>query len=330
MHFSRLATVVLFLGCNTPPDIAVNDSGVDSGTLLDAGPPAVPRHFMIDVVRMPSNTTEARQYGLDLNGDGTVDNQFGVLTGTLAGQGLENRRTQDAIETGSISVLLDVITPDLTTASSAKVRVLVGANPMPTPCASDGGVDAGSVCGQHLKGTGSFTFVPRMPEPAALVGSISGGVLNAGPGELSMALSVLGSQPVLLHLQSARVRLSGMTATTVQSGIIAGGISESELDVNVYPSLQTSYAALVARDCTMTSNPPECGCLSGSTGKTLLALFDAAPKNCQVSVAEIKGTSLIQALLAPDLAVDGGADARLLSFGVGISAVKGAYLVGGE
>ncbi len=64
------------------------------------------------------------------------------------------------------------------------------------------------------------------------------------------------------------------------------------------------------------------GCASGSTGKTILNLFDTTPKNCMVTVDEIKNNTLIQSLLAPDVKID-GKDA--LSLGIKATTVKGNF-----
>lgn len=303
---------------------ACNDStgSLDSGVKADAG--AVPHtHYVVSTLTVPNNNKQARAFGLDLNADGTIDNQLGQLSATLATQGLENDATQVAIDTGATTVLLDVAAADLTTATPASVRILAGSNPMPAACQSDAGP-----CRQHLDGGARFTVLPQTPELPALTGSISAGVLNAGPGDLALPVSILGSAPILLQLKAARVRLSGITSSGVQTGIVAGGITASERDTTIYPSMQTSYAALVARDCTRLTTPPGCGCASGSTGATVLALFDADVKDCAISVREIQTNAVISTLFATDLIVDGGTD--LLSFGVQISAVNGVYTVAGE
>ena len=68
-----------------------------------------------------------------------------------------------------------------------------------------------------------------------------------------------------------------------------------------------------------------CGCMSGSTGKTILNLFDTMPKNCAVTVEEIKNNSLIQSLLAPDVTIDGK---TALSLGIKATTVKGTFPTG--
>ena len=59
----------------------------------------------------------------------------------------------------------------------------------------------------------------------------------------------------------------------------------------------------------------------GSTGKTILGLFDA-DKNCSVTVEEIKTNSLIVSLLSPDVTING---TMALSLGIKATAVKATY-----
>ena len=57
-------------------------------------------------------------------------------------------------------------------------------------------------------------------------------------------------------------------------------------------------------------------------GKTILGLFDTTPKDCMVTVDEIKNNSLIVSLLSPDVTVDGK---MALSLGIKATAVKATY-----
>jgi len=91
--------------------------------------------------------------------------------------------------------------------------------------------------------------------------------------------------------------------------------------------MQVNFMAAVVRDCTNLASPPGCGCVAGSTGKTSLDLFDGgvvgSPKDCAISVAEVRENSLIQSLLAPDLTLPGGQNA--LSIGIKVEAVSGTF-----
>jgi len=76
----------------------------------------------------------------------------------------------------------------------------------------------------------------------------------------------------------------------------------------------------------MLTSPPNCGCTADGTGKKVLDLFDGGlagtQKDCMVSVEEIKGNSLIQSLLAPDVTIDGK---MALSLGIKVETTKGMF-----
>src|SRR5438270_13692712 len=104
---------IVVVGCGYPAP-HLTDARPDS-VLIDA--PAVPMgphyHFVIDHENVPTNNTEARQYGMDLNGDGTVDNQLGMVFGSLSSMGLNVQATTSTdVDKGSILMLADVQTLD--------------------------------------------------------------------------------------------------------------------------------------------------------------------------------------------------------------------------
>ncbi|HEX7699907.1 MAG TPA: hypothetical protein VF403_04270, partial [Kofleriaceae bacterium] len=94
-------------------------------------------HFVVNKALVPTNNNESREYGLDLNGDGTPDNQLGMVLGTLAGMGFKIQDTLDvAVNDGNIILLLDFQAKDLTSAAAAGIQLYLGdkTTAMPAPC----------------------------------------------------------------------------------------------------------------------------------------------------------------------------------------------------
>ncbi|HET9988995.1 MAG TPA: hypothetical protein VFQ65_10745 [Kofleriaceae bacterium] len=286
--------------------------------LFDApAPPPNAHRFVIDHEHQPTNSTEARMYGLDLNGDATIDNQLGMVLATFAGMGLSSQPGLDhAIDTGAIEILADVEAMDLTTAAQATVTLFDGANAMPAPC--HGGGD--TTCRHHLAGTATFDIATTSAHDTPLAGAIAAGVLDAGPGTLHLRSVILGA-PVDLKLIGARVRLTQPSDPGIMTGVIAGAITQAEIDASLIPALQAAVTVQIALDCGALTTPPGCGCADGSTGKTFVGLFDAN-HDCAVTIAEIKNNALIISLLAPDVTIDA---MPALSLGVGVSAVHAAF-----
>jgi hypothetical protein len=134
---------------------------------------------------------------------------------------------------------------------------------------------------------------------------------------------MFGTMPIAVNLIGARVKLTMTGDERIGDSTIAGAVSQSEIDAKIIPGIQVNATAIVQRDCTQLTSPPSCGCMAGSSGGTMLGLFDTAPKDCKITIAEVRNNSLIQSLLAPDVTVEG---MQALSFGVSVSAIHAAFV----
>jgi hypothetical protein len=294
----------------------VTDQPIDAA-MPDAPPPATVDRWVVNNVIVPKSNTEARTLGLDLNSDGIVDNQFGAVIAALNSQGVNLQASFDtAIAHGTILMLGEASLGGAGGPTAATFTTYTGANPRPAPCS--GATDV--TCRHHLDGTGVFDLAPTSAHGPPLAGTISNGTLVAGPGHLQVTM-LAGTIPVVLDLLGARVRLQMVGGASLGQSILAGAISLDQRDARIYPALEDSIKLAVQADCS-TTTPPDCGCAAGSLGKTYLGLFDTSPKDCVVSLDEIRNNTLIQALLAPDVNVEGQA---ALSVGFAITAVKGTF-----
>lgn len=292
----------------------------------DDGGPVVPEgehyQYVASRVLVPATNTQAREYGLDLDGNQTIDNQLGMVLGILATMNFDVQGSVDeSVADGSIILLADVQTTDFMNASAAGLKILLGDNPMPQPC-TDPANPTIATCGKHLTGTGTFSIAASSPTDALLAGPIVGGTFNGGPGTVSLQIS-LGADALQLNLVGARAKASGISADGITSAIVAGALTENDLNTTILPAIQEQLVPTIAADCTDLTNPgAECGCVDGSTGQTLLTLFDIDPKDCMVTVDEIKSNGLIQGALAPDVTIDG---MPALSLGIKLEAKKASF-----
>ena len=294
--------------------------GDDGGEVIT--PEGTHYQFVSSEAFVPTNNNQAREYGLDLNGDKTPDNQLGMVLGTLSTMGFDVQGTIDeAVSEGSIILLVDFQTSDFTNTTAAGLKVLLGAMPMPQPC-TDPQNPTPTTCGKHLEGTGMFTIAAGSPDNAAVAGKIINGTFTGGPGKISLQIALGGTDAIQLDLIGARAKASGIAEAGITSVILAGALTESDLNTKVIPAIHAQIAPLIAEDCNMLTAPPMCGCMSGSTGATVLNLFDAPPKDCMVTVDEIKNNSLIQSLLAPDVEIDG---TPALSLGIKVVTKKATF-----
>src|SRR5689334_9340430 len=113
----RLTATALLLGATLS---ACGDDAshgpIDAPKMIDAPPDAPPdvpfdapptptghRYYVMDSMLVPQNNTQAREYGLDLDGNQTIDNQFGMVLGTLAGMGFDiQTSTTAAVDRGQV------------------------------------------------------------------------------------------------------------------------------------------------------------------------------------------------------------------------------------
>ena len=316
-----------------------SSSGDDNQTIDPAG---TPHTYVVDRVLLPTKSGEGNKYGLDLDGDGNIDNALGNILSALssaAGSGSLDLQgsIDDSVNQGKIVLLANMKATALDMATGVALEVFVAKNGTgditPAPCSSP----TDTVCGNHLKGTGMFTIDPAGPQDAQIVGKIIGGQFTGGPGNvtLEITLSATVGAPIQLTLIGARAKIPGISATALASdaspGIIAGGVTQNDLDTKVIPAVATTVQSQITRDCdpTMKSTLPPCGCKSGSTGATVISLFDKSPADCMVTQDEIKNNDLIKTLLAPDVMLKdaSGATVPCLSVGVGVTAVPGTYTV---
>lgn len=315
-----------FLFAAALPMMLVACGGDDGGeTIVPTG-----EHYQYVAAKafVPTTNKEATDYGLDLDGNGSIDNQLGktlVSLKTVAKFDVQGT-IDEAVATGSIILLVDFQTEDFKSSSAAGMKILLGENPTPAACnageeyvCQDGTC---SGCGHHLTG-GTFDVSAGSPDNAAVAGKIVNGTFNGGPGDISLQIALGGTDAIQLDLVGARARLTGISADGITSAILAGALTQEELDLKVLPAIHANLGPTIERDCDPQGTPPECGCAADSTGSSILAFLDKDPVDCKVTLDEIKGNSAIQGFLAPDVDLfdangNPGQDGEFDSLGIGI------------
>src|SRR4051812_33435904 len=71
------------------------DAMVDSPIDAPPVPEGTHYHYVVDHEFVPTNNNQAREFGLDLNGDSVVDNQLGMVLGVFAGMGFSTQADAD-------------------------------------------------------------------------------------------------------------------------------------------------------------------------------------------------------------------------------------------
>jgi hypothetical protein len=278
------------------------------GELTAEGPH---HHYVIDKLYLPtSGAGVIDDVSLDLDGNGSKDNQLGRAFGGLGDRGFDvNVGSDSAIAAANVLLLVDFQTIDYIDAPASGIRVLLGANPSPSPCRT------ATDCGHHLTGTGSFDVDFRSQDVSELVGTIRAGTLVSGAGSFSIQLSIGNDSPGSgaheVPLVGARVVVDGASDTDLH-GVIGGGVPRDkmmDLASSLALDLQLISDACSVSGCTCATNYARSLLTALDTnGDCILTSDEAAVPFANVSDA--------------DLSVAGEA---AISFGVGFHAVSGTF-----
>ncbi len=321
--WGTLGTALLAAAC--APDVSSNP---DAAVRPDALMPVGDHHrFALDSITLPTDDAEADVLGLDLDGDGIVDNKLGGIVSLLAAGGADiNAIVTGQVDRGELIHLANLQASDLADATASALYVWKGANPSPPACLDD----LDTTCRRHLDGTGVFDVTTEMPGDALIVGAVTAGHFSGGSGIIVLEVPLLISEtPLVLKLIGARAEVD-VAATGLTGGKLAGAVPDAYVQSDVLPQLHALLGVVVAEDCFGTA--PSC-CVVDSDGDQAVGLFDS-DDSCTISLAELQDNALLDALLAPNVDLldeEGlsGSDGELdsVSLGIGFSAVPAVYPV---
>lgn len=290
----RFACTCLAIG-----SMALIACGGDDGDVVDTVDPNGTDHqFVADTVIIPGSSAEATRLALDLDGDDIADNALGTNLSILASQGVDLQGSLDeAVDAGTIIVLANVQATALDNATGVGMSFYLGDNPNPAACTDPSDI---TTCGQHLDGSASFDIAADSPTDALIVGQfLGGGFETTVHGDVTLELEILaGEPPIVLNLIGARTAFQiDANGSAISNGRLGGAITAEEARNNLLPVITGFVVDIVAEDCT--GQPGNC-CTDGSTGATLVSIFDAN-NDCTVSDSEVADNDLVATILSPDL-----------------------------
>lgn len=281
--------------------------------------------FVVDSIVLPTTDDEAAFFGLDLDGDGDVDNRLGSIISVLNTGGADlNGQLAEQVDRGDVIELADLQAASLLDAEAAGLYVWKGGDPSPAPCAdlSD------TVCRRHLDGAGAFTVTATNPDDTFIYGRVTAGHFSGGSGFIELDVPLfISPRPLHLELVGARAEVD-VAATGLSFGKLAGALSDAFIQAQLIPQLHVVFGEVVAEDCGGTA--PTC-CTPGSNGEQAIDIFDA-DGSCTLELQELYDNGLLDALLAPDvdlldqegfLGPDGTLDS--VSLGLAFTAAPATY-----
>lgn len=275
-------------------DLGTTEGGSSDSTIIQdttSQPPIL--QTIANSITLPKSGTD---YAIDLNGDGTPDNKIGSLIGTLGSlaSGMDLQTSLDAkINDGTIMLLFELLGPsqDLVNNTNVTVQMHVGQ-------------DLDGDASDNFSGSEPLGLSPNSPSNIILSnGSITSSSLTAGPGTLIIPL-VIGESSSIITLKKSYIKAT-VSSTGLANGILAGAITENELDAQLLPLLIQLIDGL-----------------DPSIKTIVMLLFDTNPKDGTLSASEIKNNAMLAAYFTPDVDTDNDSVPDALSLGVGFTAVK--------
>lgn len=323
-------------GCTVPnPDYRKRDASADAQN-------SATYHYVFNKLWIPASPSQAEQYGLDLDGNGHVDNSLGSALTALSAFGLDVQASVDkAVLGGKFITLATLETPDFSTAADARFRFFFGDQALPAACS--GPLDMVTCnsakpavcigCGHHLTG-GLFSISASTPQGNGITGKITNGTFTGGPGNITFTISIAAKgMPIPVDLVGARINATGMNETTIGRSsqiadidglVIGGAVKQVDVDQKVLPAVQSQISAAVKKYCRALHTPPGCGCTANSVGDNILGSILNPNKDCEVSIDEVR--AIASQLFPPDIVIDGN---RAVSIGVRATAMQAQFAVSG-
>jgi hypothetical protein len=277
-------------------------------------------HYVTSSLQIPLTGELQREYGINVDGDlgGRPDNQLGNVFVALTSNSDADLqgRIDAAVADGSVVLLHSVRADDLESDRSVSWQVYPGAPAGAPP---------------RFDGADAFTLGAGISAP--IIGRTSSGTYDATPkgaGELTIQLKVSETAPpIALDLIKARVEATIDAAGC--RGRFGGAVTQAQVDTILIPSVVDMMNSAIARD-------PGCpaACEAGTSAALIVDVFDTNLDGT-VTEDEVRNSSIIQTLLAPDLdlldeagdyAPDGLEES--ISLGVGFECVPASFTIPGE
>lgn len=271
-----------------PSDAAGRAADLGSGGAgTDLRPPAdlasavqpITLQYVTNAITLPAARTE---YTADLDGDGRAENRFGELVAVLASQGIDLRAEQRAaVARGEGLALVSLATVDARLVSDDGARASIWA--------------AALAEAPDFSGAGRFAIDPAfagadLPGVIASYAFHSDDPIGLGnPPTVWLRIALSREVSAAMPLRGARVRFTAAT-DRLTGGVINGALRSDDIDAILIPAMARVLDAM--------AQAPSCP--RGSQCATVRAIFDTNVDG-RVSVGEVRGSALMQALLKPDV-----------------------------
>ncbi len=285
--------------------------------------------FIINSMFMPTTSQEAASNGVDIDGDGDIDNKLGSIISLLAQNGMDSDINESLnAEIADGSLLLATRVKESGQGDGVVAVQLFQADIF----------DATPI----FDGNDTVLIPSTSPQNLYLCGDWDGGPeLETTPSDVTLAFPLPSIGLLEVTLSAAQIRTvtdmdnefydtSAVTSDAMTDVMIGGGLSRDEIygpgglieflasfinDLMADGgSTADTIASLFDGGCTVLDDVPGCEAVVAGEGEC-----DDTADPPVITVTELKCNALLHSALAPDVDIDGDGEDDLLSLGIRIS-----------
>ena len=277
--------------------------------------------YIATEVVLPLNEDEAKNIGVDLDGDGDIDNALGGITGAFPPDtGDFNSEINDAIINGEYIMLGRLVVSDWNDDDAMAAQVFKGSSTL----------DATE---DNLTGSGNTLISPGVNRSLKMCGEMDANHMSTCPAPIEVPLYFM-EENVSFPLEKARLVSQGpVSETGWQDMMLGGGLTQESVDGILLPALlvylniitiddptsPTGNFVLSFLDATCSQSFPGCSEVVNDEGDC--SEWSGDPQDAPLTLTELQCNVLIRNFVSPDWDSDGDGEPDLLSIGMKIQAI---------
>jgi hypothetical protein len=283
--------------------------------------------YIVSEVYYPTNATEARNIGVDIDGDSDIDNKLGQIMSLIPADQNPNVTMAGHIQAGRYIMLGKLLVSAWPTDPDIAAQIFAG----DTDPTHDDPAD-------NLTGSGHVLIDPLARRDLYLCGALNNGYLDAGPGNLEIPFwfPLGGATTVMLMpLEKAQLVSEG---TVTQNGwtnmMLGGGINQTTMDNVFLPGMAAGFSAEIVSDpngstwefvrdsidCACDNTISGCANVVNGQGDCACWIPPDDPAD-PVTATELRCNALMATALRPDVDTDADQIPDLLSIGMRLQAI---------
>ncbi len=271
--------------------------------------------YLVSEVFLPDTTESAQSIGVDMTGDGLVNNRLGSIISMLAATSPDfdvNDDVNDAIARAEIMIVLRLRTEQFGDDDVVLAQIFQGVVHNDATPLFDGqdtvALHADSALDDYV------------------CGRLVGGELLAGPGTVRMPFPQPGMGLLMYNMQF--LQLVGMTTADGWTEVmLGGGVPAEEIDTVLFPALQLWMNELIQEDPTGSMAEGMIELLDGTCNATIPGCEDVVQGEGEcdntasppvITDTEIRCNMMMVQALSPDVDLDGDGTPDVISVGLRI------------